>query len=89
MVVSSLQLYFVKLPSRHLAVIEEVWTDEVYRKQGLATKLIQKATQLARDKGCNCVELTVREDRPDLQQFYGKLGFEDRLNRCLRLKICK
>lgn len=86
-VISSLQLYFVRLPSRNLAVIEEVWTDEEHRRQGHATRLILKAIELAKKRGCTCVELTVREDRPDLQRFYGELGFVDRLNRVMRLKL--
>lgn len=85
--VSTLYLYRVELPSRRLAVIEEVWTHEGYRRQGRATKLIKEAIEVARGDGCTCVELTVREDRPDLQAFYESLGFKDRLNRAMRLAL--
>ena len=86
-IVSSLWLYTVRLPSRYLGVIEEVWTDEFYRRQGRATRLIARAIECARLVGCSCVELTVREDRPDLQAFYNSLGFVDRKNRCMRLQL--
>jgi ribosomal protein S18 acetylase RimI-like enzyme len=86
-VVSSLQFYAVELPSRHVGVIEEVATDEEYRKQGFATELIREAIEYAKSIGCTCVELTVREDKPNIQAFYKSFGFFDRLNRAFRLKL--
>lgn len=86
-VVASLVLYTVKLPSRHLGVIEEVNTQEEYRRQGRATKLLNQAIAKARALGLDCVELTVREDAPEVQEFYKSLGFFDRLNRAYRLKL--
>lgn len=86
-VVSSLYFYIVKLPSRHLGVIEEVSTDPEYRRQGRATALIKKAIELGKEKGLDCIELTVREDKPEIQAFYKSLGFTDRLNRAYRLNL--
>lgn len=86
-VVSSLWLYIVTLPSRRLAVIEEVWTHEQYRKQGRATRLIEQAIACAKERSCDCVELTVREDAIHIQDFYKSLGFTDRLNRAYRLRL--
>jgi ribosomal protein S18 acetylase RimI-like enzyme len=86
-VVSSLILYVVKLPSRHLGVIEEVKTDEPYRRQGRATKLMKEAIEKGRELGLDCIELTVREDSPIVQDFYKSLGFFDRLNRAYRLSL--
>lgn len=85
--VSSLMFYDVKLPSRHLGVIEEVSTMEEYRKQGRATRLIKQAIQHAREIGCTCVELTVRQDKPEIQEFYKGLGFYDRLNHAYRYEL--
>lgn len=86
-VVASLVLYTVKLPSRHLGVIEEVQTKEEYRKQGRATKLILQAIEKCRELQLDCVELTVREDKPDVQKLYRSFGFFDRLNRAYRLNL--
>lgn len=86
-VISSLCLYTVKLPSRRLAVIEEVWTHPDHRRQGHSRRLMIRAIKIAKKLGCECVELTVRQDRPDLQKFYQSLGFFDRLNHAYRLKI--
>lgn len=85
--VSSLWLYTVDLPSRHLAVIEEVQTETAFRREGRATRLIERAIETARDLGCTVVELTVREDAPHVQHFYKSLGFTDRLNRAFRLRL--
>lgn len=85
--VSSLMFYDVKLPSRHLGVIEEVKTLEEYRKQGRATKLVKEAIGYAKELGCNCVELTVRRDKPEVQELYKRIGFYDRLNLAYRYDL--
>lgn len=85
--VSSLMFYDVDLPSRHLGVIEEVQTLPDFRRQGRATKLIQEAIAHAKSVGCTCVELTVRQDNKEVQDFYKSLGFEDRLNLAYRYKL--
>ena len=74
-VVASLWIYFVSLPSRFLAVIEEVQTHESYRREGRATRLLEKAIAEAKTRGVDCIELTVREDAPEIQNFYQSLGF--------------
>jgi ribosomal protein S18 acetylase RimI-like enzyme len=86
-VVSSLVFYWVRLPSRYVGVIEEVKTLESYRRQGRATKLILRAIKKGRELGLDCIELTVREDSPNVQRFYQSLGFCDRLNRAYRLSL--
>lgn len=86
-IVSSLEFYAVHLPSRFLGVIEEVQTVDEHRKKGYATELITEAIAHARSIGCTCVELTVREDKPNIQAFYQSFGFIDRLNRAYRLKL--
>lgn len=86
-VISSLMLYYIELPSRNLAVIEEVWTHPDHRRQGHSTVLIRKAIDKAKELGADCVELTVRQDAPHIQQFYESFGFEDRKNVAMRLKL--
>jgi ribosomal protein S18 acetylase RimI-like enzyme len=86
-VVSSLILYTVDLPSRYLGVIEEVQTKEEYRNQGRATKLIHEALEFGKELGLDCIELTVRQDNPKVQNLYKSLGFIDRLNHAYRYQI--
>lgn len=86
-VVSSLMLYTVKLPSRYLAVIEEVFTKKEFRKQGKASCLMLEAIEYADKLGCTCIELTVRQDQPKVQKWYGKFGFKSRKNLSFRLNL--
>lgn len=86
-IVSSLFMYTVKLPSRYLGVIEEVNTLEAHRRKGYATKLLELAIAKAKDLKLDCLELTVRQDKPEIQAFYKSLGFFDRLNHAYRLKL--
>lgn len=85
--VASLMFYDVYLPSRHLGVIEEVFTKEEYRRQGRAKRLVREALLYAKEIGCKCVELTVRQDAPETQGFYKRLGFKDRLNHAYRYEL--
>ena len=71
-------MYVMKLFSRKLAVIEEVVTLKEYRNKGIGSKLVTSAINKAKELGCDCVELTVRQDNKDVQRFYENLGFKDR-----------
>ena len=86
-VVSSLTLYFMDLPSRRLAVIEEVFTKPEHRNKGYSTELINRAIARANQLGADCIELTVRQDAPHIQEFYKSFGFEDRMQVAMRLKL--
>jgi ribosomal protein S18 acetylase RimI-like enzyme len=86
-VVSSLTIYFVELDSRRLAVIEEVWTHPEFRRQGYSTELVKRAIKMAREYDANCIELTVRQDSPHIQEFYKSLGFYDRMQVAMRYDI--
>ena len=82
--VSWCYLYTVKLPSRKLAVIEEVFTLEDYRGAGLASKVVKQAIEKAKALSCDCVELNVRQGKDG---FYENLGFKDRNNKAMRLVL--
>src|SRR4051812_13773272 len=85
--VAWLFMYTVKLPSRNLGVIEEVNTLITHRRKGYATLLIKTAIQKANSLGLHCLELTVRQDAPEIQEFYKSLGFFDRKNHAYRLML--
>lgn len=86
-VVSSLIMYFVDLPSRRLAVIEEVFTKPEHRNKGYSTELLVKAMQRARKLQADCIELTVRQDSPHIRKFYEQWGFEDRMQVAMRCNL--
>jgi|SRR6185295_9763963 len=80
-------LYLVQLFSRRLAVIEEVITDKEHRFRGYGRGMVMECIRVAQDWGADCVELTCREDSPEVQRFYESIGFEDRHNKALRLLL--
>lgn len=85
--VSSLEMYCVKLPSRTVCFIEEVYTHPNHRKRGHSTDLIREAIQVAKHMHVDCVELTVRQDSTHIKEFYESFGFEDRMQTAMRLKL--
>ncbi len=86
-VIAMLTLYVVKLFSRRLGVIEEVVTLKGHRNKGIGSSLVRQAIDKAREQGCDCVELCVRNDRPGVKAFYEYLGFSDRNNTSMRLLL--
>jgi GNAT superfamily N-acetyltransferase len=57
------------------AQIEAVRTDSRYRGQGVGTKIFEYIIDMARQKGCNMVQLTTDKQRPDAIKFYQTIGF--------------
>ena len=88
-IVAMTVLYVVELFTRKLGVIEEVVTLDDYRNRGIGSSLIRRAIKKAKALGLTCLELNVREDRPEVQKFYEKMGFYDRKNKAMRLWINK
>ncbi len=58
---------------RPVGYIHKVYTDETHKGRGLATSLVRKAVDFAREKGCYKVFLTCREETAP---FYEKSGFK-------------
>ena len=77
-VIAVLQLTFI--PSLTLcggwrAQIEGVRVASPYRGQGVGTQLIKWAIDLAREKNCRLVQLTMDRRRERAGNFYRRLGF--------------
>ena len=60
---------------RPYGLIENVVTHEDYRNKGYGTKLLKKALEIARDKGCYKVMLMSGRGE-EVLEFYKKAGFE-------------
>jgi GNAT superfamily N-acetyltransferase len=65
------------LHERPYALIEDVFVEEKFRSQGLGTKLIQGAVEIAREKGCYKIIATSRNERVLVHNLYKKLGFSE------------
>lgn len=57
------------------ATIEGVRTASSERGKGLGSKLILRAVDRAKERGCHIVQLTTDKQRPDALRFYERLGF--------------
>jgi len=57
------------------AVIENVVTDEAYRRQGIGKRLMEMAIEFAKSRGCYKVCLLSNSTRAGAHKFYEELGF--------------
>jgi GNAT superfamily N-acetyltransferase len=73
-----LQVTFIPGLSRRgawRANIEAVRVDSQLRCRGIGGWLIERAIEIARERGCRLVQLTSDKRRTDAHRFYGRLGF--------------
>lgn len=86
--VSSVQMAIVESLThnvRPFAVIENVVTHEDYRKKGYASALLERATEIARERGCYKVFLETGSNRESTLNFYRNNGFViDEKHSCLK-----
>ncbi|MDR0918177.1 MAG: GNAT family N-acetyltransferase [Oscillospiraceae bacterium] len=61
---------------RPIGFIENVITDEKYRRQGLGRKVMQLAINYAKEQNCNKVCLLSGSHRTEAHKFYKDLGFD-------------
>lgn len=76
-IVSSCNISIINNLTRNLrpyGLIENVITDENYRKKGYATNAINMALQIAKDNNCYKVML-LTERNEETQKFYEQVGF--------------
>lgn len=54
--------------------VDVVWVDEAQRGRGLGAKLIERAEQVAKERGCHGIHLDTHGFQAP--EFYEKLGYE-------------
>jgi GNAT superfamily N-acetyltransferase len=69
------------------AFIENVVTDENYRRQGLGRNVLQMAIDYAKRSDCNKVVLLSGSQRTDAHKFYKSLGFDGDVKRGFTIKF--
>ena len=72
---------------RPYAVIENVVTHADFRKQGLASRLLEAAVSIARDAGCYKVMLMTGSKQESTLQFYRNNGFRTDLKTAFLLPL--
>lgn len=72
---------------RSICFLENVVTDSVYRKQGLARKVIEMAIEDAKSHNCYKVILQSNCKRTEAHKFYENLGFDGNLKKAFDLRL--
>ena len=87
-VVSSVQMAIIESLThnvRSFAVIENVVTHAEYRNRGYASALLERASEIARERGCYKVFLETGSNRESTLNFYRNNGFViDEKHSCLK-----
>ena len=87
-VVSTVQMAIIENLThnvRPFAVIENVVTHLEYRNRGLASALLERASEIARERKCYKVFLETGSNRESTLDFYRKNGFAiDEKHSCLK-----
>lgn len=86
-IVGSLTLALYRIPTSLKGIIEDVVVDESARGRGVASKLMQRAIDNARENGVSKIELTSRPTRIAANKMYRKFGFEVRDTNFYRLDL--
>lgn len=58
------------------ATIDELIVSKDYRNKGIGRQLLDKACDVAKEKGCYRIELHSNISRTEAHEFYEKYGFE-------------
>ena len=78
-VVGTLQLTYIPSLSYQggwRATVESVRTEATLRGQGIGGKMMERAIELARAKGCVLMQLSTHQSRTNAHRFYERLGFK-------------
>ena len=70
---------------RDRSTIEWLSVGKEYRNKGLGKKLVNKAKELASDRGCNDIAVHLTDDKS--QKYFEKLGFTNREDECKQYGI--
>lgn len=65
------------LHAQPYALLEDLFVEEKFRGKGLGSKLVKAAVAEAKKEGCYKILATSRNSRPQVHEFYTKLGFQE------------
>ncbi len=84
-IVGMITLLVYRIPYVKKAYLDDLVIDEEYRGNGIAKQLMQKAMDLAKEKGASYIDLTARPRREEGNSLYEKFGFKKRDTNVYRL----
>lgn len=86
-ILGSLTLAIYHIPTGKKAIIEDVVVDNDARGRGLASHLMNRGIEIARENGARKIELTSNPTRIAANKMYLKLGFKLRETNFYRLDL--
>ena len=72
---------------RSYALIENVFTDEAYRRKGYGRMVMDEAVRLAEEQGCYKVMLLSGSARTESHEFYRRIGFDGDAKKGFQVKF--
>lgn len=86
-IIGALTLVVYRVPTGIRSIIEDVIVDLSARGQGVGEALMQRAIELAREKGASNIALTSNPMRMAANSLYLKMGFKKRETNAYQLKL--
>ena len=86
-IIGILSLIIYRVPTGIRSIIEDVIVDISVRGQGIGEALMQRAIDMARQKGAHTISLTSNSLRVAANQLYLKMGFEKRETNAYHMKL--
>lgn len=86
-IVGALSLTIYRVPTGIRAIIEDVIVDGPARGQGVGQALLQRALQIAKQKGAAGISLTSNPLRVAANRLYVKLGFVKRETNAYHMQL--
>ena len=72
---------------KSIGFIENVVTDESYRKKGIGKRVIENAIKYAKEQNCYKVVLQSESKRTGAHNFYEKIGFDGKSKKAFEIRI--
>jgi ribosomal protein S18 acetylase RimI-like enzyme len=86
-IVGTLTLIIYKVPTGIRSIVEDVVVDLSARGKGVGEALLQKAVEIAKEKGARNISLTSNPQRVAANQLYMKLGFTRRETNSYKMEL--
>ncbi len=86
-IIGALTLTVYRVPTGVRSIIEDVIVDSSARGLGIGEALIQRAIEVAREKGAGNISLTCNPMREAANRLYQRMGFKKRETNAYQMKL--
>lgn len=86
-IIGMAMLYSIVRVDEVSGIVDDVVVSDAYRGQGIATRIMEKLIETARERGLKHLDLTSRPSREAANHLYQKVGFQKRETNPYRLKL--